>query len=77
MDQYDYIIIGSGIAGLYTALQASEKGSVLVITKGGIDDCNTKHAQGGISPPAPRSTVRPTRAQVFHLSITNPTRTKQ
>jgi L-aspartate oxidase len=51
MDRFDYIIIGSGIAGLYTALQASEKGSVLVITKGGIDDCNTKHAQGGIAAP--------------------------
>jgi L-aspartate oxidase len=51
MDQYDYLIIGSGIAGLYTALLASERGSVLVITKGGIDDCNTKHAQGGIAAP--------------------------
>ena len=51
MNQYDYIIIGSGIAGLYTALLACQKGSVLVITKGGIDDCNTKHAQGGIAAP--------------------------
>jgi len=51
MSQYDYIIIGSGIAGLYTALLASQKGSVLVITKGSIDDCNTKHAQGGIAAP--------------------------
>lgn len=49
MNGYDYIIIGSGIAGLYTALLAREHGSVLVITKGSIDDCNTKHAQGGIA----------------------------
>ena len=49
MSYYDYIIVGSGIAGLYTALLAKEKGSVLVITKGSIDDCNTKHAQGGIA----------------------------
>lgn len=49
MKQYDYIIVGSGIAGLYTALLAREHGSVLVITKGSIDDCNTKHAQGGIA----------------------------
>jgi len=49
MNRYDYIIIGSGIAGLYTALQAKEQGSVLIITKGSIDDCNTKHAQGGIA----------------------------
>jgi len=49
MSYYDYIIVGSGIAGLYTALLAKEQGSVLVITKGSIDDCNTKHAQGGIA----------------------------
>ncbi|HEY81972.1 MAG TPA: L-aspartate oxidase [Dehalococcoidia bacterium] len=49
MSHYDYIIVGSGIAGLYTALLAKEQGSVLVITKGSIDDCNTRHAQGGIA----------------------------
>lgn len=51
MNQYDYVIIGSGISGLYTALLARERGRVLIITKGGIDDCNTKHAQGGIAAP--------------------------
>ena len=49
MNQYDYIVVGSGIGGLYTALLAKERGSVLVITKGSIDDCNTKYAQGGIA----------------------------
>ena len=49
MNYYDYIIIGSGIAGLYTALLAKEQGSVLIVTKGSIDDCNTKYAQGGIA----------------------------
>jgi len=49
MSQYDYIIVGSGIGGLYTALLARNLGSVLVITKGSIDDCNTKYAQGGIA----------------------------
>jgi len=49
LSYYDYIIVGSGIAGLYTALLAKEQGSVLVITKGSIDDCNTKYAQGGIA----------------------------
>ncbi len=49
MNYYDYVIIGSGIAGLYTALLAIESGSVLIVTKGGIEDCNTRHAQGGIA----------------------------
>ncbi|UCG84022.1 MAG: L-aspartate oxidase [Dehalococcoidia bacterium] len=49
MKEYDYIIIGSGIAGLYDALLAQEYGSVLVITKGSIHECNTRHAQGGIA----------------------------
>jgi L-aspartate oxidase len=49
MNQYDYIVVGSGIGGLYTALLAQEQGSVLVLTKGSIDDCNTKYAQGGIA----------------------------
>ena len=45
----DYIIVGSGIAGLYIALLAVERGSVIVLTKGSIDDCNTRYAQGGIA----------------------------
>ncbi len=49
MNKYDYVIIGTGIAGLYTALMARETGSVLLITKGSIEDCNTKWAQGGIA----------------------------
>jgi L-aspartate oxidase len=46
---YDYVIIGSGIAGLYTSLLAKEYGKVLIITKGGIEECNTRYAQGGIA----------------------------
>ena len=49
MNRFDYIIVGSGIAGLYTALLAQKQGSVLIVTKGSIDDCNTKFAQGGIA----------------------------
>jgi L-aspartate oxidase len=49
MATYDYIIVGSGIAGLYTALLARRLGKVLVLTKGSIDECNTKYAQGGIA----------------------------
>jgi len=47
--RFDYIIVGSGIAGLYAALLAREHGSVCVLTKGSIDECNTKYAQGGIA----------------------------
>jgi len=49
MNRYDYIVVGSGIAGLYVALLLIKHGSVLILTKGNIDDCNTKYAQGGIA----------------------------
>ncbi|MDP7239764.1 MAG: FAD-dependent oxidoreductase, partial [Dehalococcoidia bacterium] len=48
---FDYIIIGSGIAGLYTAILARGEGTVLLLTKGSIDECNTRYAQGGIAAP--------------------------
>lgn len=48
-NQYDYLIIGSGLAGMYCALQAAENGSVALITKSDLEDCNTARAQGGIS----------------------------
>ncbi len=48
-NHYDYIVVGSGIAGLYVSLLAIKKGSVLILTKGSIDDCNTRYAQGGIA----------------------------
>jgi L-aspartate oxidase len=48
--RFDLAVIGSGIAGLYAALQAHEHGlSVLVVTKGSIDEANTRYAQGGIA----------------------------
>ena len=46
----DVLIIGSGIAGLFVALQAHERGAkVLVVTKSAIDEASTRYAQGGIS----------------------------
>lgn len=48
-EHYRLIVIGSGISGLFAALEARRLGSVLVLTKGSIDDCNTKWAQGGIA----------------------------
>jgi len=46
---YDFVVVGSGIAGLYTALLAQEHGTVLVVTKAGLEECNTRYAQGGIA----------------------------
>ena len=46
---YDYLVVGSGIAGLSTALQAVEHGRVAVVTKGRLVQSNTRFAQGGIA----------------------------
>ncbi len=45
----DYLIVGSGLAGLCAALRAAEHGSVLMLAKRGMDECNTRYAQGGIA----------------------------
>jgi L-aspartate oxidase len=46
---FDHLVIGSGLAGLFTALQLSKLGTVAVVTKRSIDESNTKYAQGGIA----------------------------
>ncbi|MGX5716472.1 L-aspartate oxidase [Arthrobacter sp. MAHUQ-56] len=55
-------VVGSGIAGLYAALQAADAGAdVVLLTKGALEQSNTWYAQGGISAvlgaPAPGDTV--------------------
>jgi len=45
----DYLVIGSGLAGLYFALRAAEHGRVVVATKRAPADANTAFAQGGVA----------------------------
>jgi len=45
----DFLIVGSGIAGLYTTLKIYDKGEVILLTKGSLKESSTEHAQGGIA----------------------------
>ena len=45
----DFLIIGSGVAGLTFALKVAAFGTVAIVTKKGITDSNTSQAQGGIA----------------------------
>src|SRR5882757_763913 len=49
MKQFDYIILGSGIAGLTFALKVAPHGRVAIITKKNRAESNTNYAQGGIA----------------------------
>jgi L-aspartate oxidase len=56
--QFDYLVLGSGIAGLSFALQASRHGTVAMLAKRGRSETNTVYAQGGIAAVlAPHDTV--------------------
>ena len=46
---FDYIVVGSGLAGITFALEAAKKGSVAIITKRKMADATTSLAQGGIA----------------------------
>jgi L-aspartate oxidase len=45
----DYVVVGSGVAGLRAAIELSDKGSVLVLAKSDLSDSATSWAQGGIA----------------------------
>lgn len=46
---FDVLVVGSGIAGVYTALNLNSNLNILLICKEGLKDCNSYLAQGGIS----------------------------
>jgi len=45
----DFLVIGSGIAGMTFALRAAKYGKVALVTKSALEDSNTRYAQGGIA----------------------------
>ncbi len=47
--EYDYLVIGSGIAGMSFALKVAGTGSVALICKSNLEDANTYFAQGGVA----------------------------
>lgn len=49
MKTFDFLVVGSGIAGLSFALRAAASGSVAILTKRGAEASNTAWAQGGIA----------------------------
>ncbi|MCB9793291.1 MAG: L-aspartate oxidase [Alphaproteobacteria bacterium] len=47
--QCDFLVIGSGLAGLSFALKAAEHGSVILLTKDELGESNSRYAQGGVA----------------------------
>ena len=61
----DFLIVGSGIAGLFAAYNAGKLGSVMMVTKQHAEDSNTEWAQGGIA-----AAVDEDDSPVLHLEDT-------
>ena len=47
--KYDFLVIGSGIAGMSFTLKVADYGKVAIIAKNSLEDANTYYAQGGIA----------------------------
>lgn len=46
---FDFLVVGSGLAGIYTALRLAAHGTVLMATKARVHTSNSAWAQGGIA----------------------------
>jgi len=66
----DFLVIGSGIAGLSFALKAAEHGTVVILTKGEKLDSNTAWAQGGISAVLPEGEREEGDSEQKHIADT-------
>ena len=66
----DFLIIGSGIAGLSLAIRAAKHGKVICLTKGSLLDSNTAWAQGGIASVLPESLRDPGDSIELHVADT-------
>src|ERR1051326_9023647 len=49
MKSFDFLVLGSGVAGLTFALKVASRGRVAIITKKDRAESNTNYAQGGIA----------------------------
>ena len=49
MRNFDFLVVGGGIAGMTFALEAARHGRVALLTKRAVEDSNTNWAQGGVA----------------------------
>ncbi|HEX3034542.1 MAG TPA: L-aspartate oxidase, partial [Thermodesulfobacteriota bacterium] len=62
---FDFLVVGSGLAGLYASLYASKFGEVALLTKSTLEESNSYWAQGGIA-----AAMDPEDSPLFHLEDT-------